>query len=76
MACTLFTGGCNFKCPFCHNSDLVFLPENMVEIDQVDVLEFLEKRKNILEGVCITGGEPLFRGYMQELIQLHFIEIK
>lgn len=59
MACTLFTGGCNFKCPFCHNSDLVFLPENMVEIKEKDVLDFLKKRQGILEGVCISGGEPL-----------------
>lgn len=69
MACTLFAGGCNFKCPFCHNSDLVFLPENMVEIDQEDILNFLEKRKNILEGVCVTGGEPLLQNGLRDFLR-------
>ncbi len=59
MASTIFTGGCNFRCPFCQNSDLVFLPENMPELQEEDVLSFLEKRKGILDGVCISGGEPL-----------------
>ena len=59
MASTIFTGGCNFRCPFCQNSDLVFLPENMPELQEEDVLRFLEKRKGILDGVCISGGEPL-----------------
>lgn len=61
MACTLFTGGCNFKCPFCQNADLVFLPENIVEIAPQDILSFLEKRKGILEGICVSGGEPLLQ---------------
>lgn len=59
VACTLFTGGCNFKCPFCHNSDLVFLPEHIVEIPINNINEFLKKRTRVLEGVCISGGEPL-----------------
>ena len=59
MACTLFTGGCNMKCPFCHNSELVFLPESMMEINQDDIDQFLDKRQGLLEGICITGGEPL-----------------
>ena len=59
MASTIFTGGCNFRCPFCQNSDLVFLPANMPELQEEDVLSFLEKRKGILDGVCISGGEPL-----------------
>lgn len=61
LACTVFTGGCNLKCPFCHNSDLVFLKEDSVEIEQEDVLAYLKKRKNVLEGVCISGGEPLLQ---------------
>ena len=69
MACTIFAGGCNFKCPFCHNSDLVFLPENMVEIDQEDILAFLNKRRNVLEGVCITGGEPLLQNGLIEFLR-------
>lgn len=61
MASTIFTGGCNFRCPFCHNGDLVFLPENTAELDVEDVLSFLKKRVSILEGVCISGGEPLLQ---------------
>ena len=59
MACTVFTGGCNFRCPFCHNRSLVFLNENDSEISVSDILEYLETRKKVLDGVCITGGEPL-----------------
>jgi len=59
VGCTLFTGGCNLKCPFCQNSDLVFLPETTMEIDIDDIRAFLQKRRGLLEGVCISGGEPL-----------------
>ena len=69
MACTLFTGGCNFKCPFCHNADLVFLPENMVEIKGQDVLDYLKKRQGILEGVCISGGEPLLHDEIEPFLR-------
>lgn len=57
-ACTLFSGGCNLRCPFCHNRDLV-LGNFPPEISEEKILSFLEKRKGILDGVCITGGEPL-----------------
>ena len=59
MAAIIFTGGCNFLCPFCHNRDLVMEINNLKEISQKELFSFLEKRKNVLEGVCITGGEPL-----------------
>ncbi|MCR4855478.1 MAG: anaerobic ribonucleoside-triphosphate reductase activating protein [Erysipelotrichaceae bacterium] len=59
MACTVFTGGCNFRCPFCHNRSLVFLNENDSEIASADIFDFLKSRNKILDGVCITGGEPL-----------------
>jgi pyruvate formate lyase activating enzyme len=59
VACTVFTGGCNFRCPFCHNSSLV-LPERIAhDSDEEQVLAFLKKRKGILDGVAVTGGEPL-----------------
>lgn len=64
IAATLFTGGCNFRCPWCHNPDLVY-PErlkNLVPLDEDDVLGFLARRRNQLEGVCITGGEPTLWG--------------
>ncbi len=58
IACTLFLFGCNFRCGFCHNPELV-VREQSDDLDQKEILEFLDKRKNKLEGVCFTGGEPL-----------------
>ena len=60
-ACTVFTGGCNFRCPFCHNSDLVLHPGRVPVIPEDDLFALLEKRKHTLEGVCITGGEPMLQ---------------
>ncbi len=59
MACTIFTGGCNFRCPFCHNASLVTEPDENEPFTEQEILDYLEKRKNTLEAVCITGGEPL-----------------
>lgn len=56
VAATIFTGGCNFRCSFCHNSDLLLNPN--IFISEKEIFAFLEKRKNILSGICITGGEP------------------
>lgn len=58
VAATVFLGGCNFRCPFCHNSSLVLHASTEPEIPESEILKFLEKRKGILDGVCITGGEP------------------
>jgi pyruvate formate lyase activating enzyme len=58
LACTIFLFGCNFKCGFCYNPELV-LKEATEDLREENVLEFLEKRKGQLEGVCFTGGEPL-----------------
>lgn len=58
-AATVFTGGCNFRCPFCHNGDLVLNPSGVGEIPEEEVLSLLDRRKGLLDGVCITGGEPL-----------------
>ncbi len=61
VACTLFTGGCNFRCPFCHNASLV-IPEQMDSpLSEGEIFSFLEKRKGLLDGVCLTGGEPLLQ---------------
>ena len=60
MACTVFSGGCNFRCPFCHNASLV-IGERVAAsevLPEEEFFAFLEKRKNILEGVCVSGGEP------------------
>ncbi len=55
LAATIFTGGCLFRCPFCHNSSLL-APESFV--DEEEILHYLQKRAGILEGVCLSGGEP------------------
>lgn len=55
-ACTLFVPGCNFRCPFCHNSEL--LSGDVEFYDEAEIFAFLKKRAGVLEGVCITGGEP------------------
>lgn len=67
VACTVFLGGCNFRCPWCHNYDLATgeAPENMTK---AYLLEFLKKRKNQLEGVAITGGEPCLNNDLPELL--------
>ena len=60
VACTVFSSGCNFRCPFCHNAGLV-LPDadRSMLMDQTEILAFLRKRQGLLDGVCLTGGEPL-----------------
>ena len=70
VACTLFTAGCNFRCPFCHNAMLV-LPEQIEEakISQDEVMSFLKKRVGMLDGVAITGGEPLLHADLPELLR-------
>lgn len=68
VAATVFTGGCNFRCPFCHNADLVLHPETQPLIPQEEVLAYLRKRRGILEGVCITGGEPTLQHDLSEFI--------
>lgn len=61
VAATVFLGGCNFRCPFCHNAGLL-TGEARELMATEELLSFLKKRKGILEGVCITGGEPTLAG--------------
>lgn len=68
IACTVFIPGCNFRCPFCHNAELVINHENAPEIDEKEFFEFLEKRRTVLEGVCVSGGEPLLQKDIFEFI--------
>lgn len=58
IAATVFLGGCNFRCPFCYNSSLVLHPDSCKQYTKDTILSFLAKRKGILQGVCVTGGEP------------------
>lgn len=69
LACTIFLGNCNFRCPFCHNAGLVLEPENEPVIPIEEILGTLKKRKGILDGVCITGGEPTVHKKLPEFIQ-------
>lgn len=69
MAATVFTGGCNFRCPFCHNKQLVFLNQNEDEIPVSEVLDYLNERKKILDGVCVTGGEPLLHEGLENFLK-------
>ena len=69
VAATIFVGGCNFRCPFCHNGDLVLQSAQITGYSEEEVLTFLKKRKNVLEGVCITGGEPTLYGELPEFIR-------
>ena len=66
---TVFVGGCNLRCPYCHNRDLVFLNENAVQIPEEDVMDFLDKRKNLLDGVCVSGGEPLLQAGLEDFFR-------
>ena len=68
-ACTLFTGGCNFRCPFCHNALLVTDLDGAETCSEEEIIDFLSKRKGLLDGVCITGGEPLINGDIADFIK-------
>ena len=58
VACTVFTGGCNFRCPFCHNATLVVSVADAPDMSEEEFFSFLKKRSGILDGVCVSGGEP------------------
>lgn len=68
LAATIFIGGCNYRCPFCHNGSLVTCPANQPALDEEEILSLLRKRKHILEGVCISGGEPTIHKELPEFI--------
>ncbi len=68
-ACTLFTAGCNFRCPFCHNASLVTHIDNNHFYSEEEILAYLKKRTGVLDGVCITGGEPLMHKDLPEFIK-------
>ena len=69
VSATLFTGGCNFKCGFCHNSPLVSSYKDLPEIPQDDILAYLKKRQGILDGVCVSGGEPTLNNDLPDFIE-------
>lgn len=69
VACIVFFGGCNFRCPFCHNASLVTHLDGTPTVDEAEVFDYLDKRGKLLDGVCITGGEPLMRPDIREFIE-------
>ena len=77
VACTLFSKGCNFRCPFCHNAALVTEEGNDVQFTEEEILGYLKKRKGVLDGVCFTGGEPLIQNqiadFMRKVKELGFL---
>lgn len=70
LACTLFTGGCNFRCPFCHNASLVIDLKNVDSITDEEILSYLEKRKKTIDAVVITGGEPTLMPSIAQKVKL------
>ena len=69
VACTVFTAGCNFRCPFCHNASLVVNIPKEAELDEDSFFAFLEKRRGVLDGVCVSGGEPLLQPDIEKFIK-------
>ncbi len=69
VACTIFTEGCNFACPFCQNASLVRPGAAAAPIAEDDVLSFLQKRRGLLDGVCISGGEPLLQADLASFLE-------
>ena len=69
IAATIFLGGCNFRCHYCHNPELVLAPGKIEPIDEEVVIEYLKKRKGMLDGVVITGGEPCLSVGVIDLIK-------
>ena len=68
VACTVFTAQCNLRCPFCHNADLVLAADDGLPMTSVEVTEYLRSRAKVLDGVCITGGEPLLHKEIFDLL--------
>jgi len=69
VACTIFTGGCNFKCGFCHNSALVLSANSLVTIPEEEVLSYLKKRVGVIDGVCVSGGEPTLQKDLPDFLE-------
>lgn len=69
LACTVFTGGCNFRCPFCHNASLVLRAGEVGGVPEEEFFAYISKRSGMLDGVCITGGEPLLNSDIEDFIR-------
>jgi pyruvate formate lyase activating enzyme len=69
IATVLFTGGCSFRCPMCHNADLVLRPGEMETLAEDEVRHFLARREGLVDGVVITGGEPTLQTDLPRFIR-------
>lgn len=70
VACTVFTQGCNLRCPFCHNSSLIDpFREPEIPIEEEEILSLLRKRQGVLDGICLTGGEPLMHEQLADFLE-------
>ena len=76
-AATVFTGGCNFRCPFCHNALLVLPEEQPAPFEEEEIFAYLRRRRGVLDGVVVTGGEPLLQSdivaFLAKLKDLGFL---
>lgn len=70
ISSTVFLGGCTFRCPFCHNADLVLRPDVFPVLPMDLFMSYLDSRKGWLEGVCVTGGEPLLCEDLEDLVRV------
>jgi len=70
ISSTVFLGGCNFRCPFCHNSDLVLHPASLPSIDPNFFLSYLDSRRGWLDGLCLSGGEPFLHDDLEVLARI------
>jgi pyruvate formate lyase activating enzyme len=70
IASTVFLGGCNFRCPFCHNADLVLRPDTLTSMPLDYFVTYLDSRQGWLEGVCVSGGEPLLDEDLEVLLRV------
>ncbi len=68
-ACTVFTGRCNWRCPFCHNASLVLRPDSQPVLDAEEIFAFLRKRRGLLDGVAVTGGEPTLQRDLPDFLR-------
>ncbi len=69
IATVLFTGGCNFRCPYCHNADLVLRPESLPDVGMGEVFELLAERQGFVDGVVVTGGEPTLQAGLEDFMR-------
>ncbi len=77
VCATIFTPGCNLRCPFCYNRDLVLCPESLLSFSREGILHWLQERQALLDGVCISGGEPTLQpGLVQFLEEIKGLGLK